>query len=106
MEGDPTNLESVVRSSRPAYLVVLTALMSLSALGSANLAQVDLFSGVRYDAGRDELAITMAYRGTNPDHTFSLKSGTCQTRPVAPNRNSPPKYSTVNRKTPPANHSK
>ena len=31
LEGDPTNLESVVRSSRPAYLVVPTALMSLSA---------------------------------------------------------------------------
>jgi hypothetical protein len=44
-----------------------------------NVAHGDTFSGVSYDAGHDELVVTMAYRGTNPDHTFSLKWGPCQT---------------------------
>jgi hypothetical protein len=44
-----------------------------------NVAHGDTFSGVSYDAGHDELVVTMAYRGTNPDHTFSLKWGPCET---------------------------
>ena len=42
-------------------------------------AQADTFGNVYYDPKADELVVTMAYRGTNPDHNFSLKWGECQT---------------------------
>jgi hypothetical protein len=32
----------------------------------------------RYDEETDELVVTLAYRGTNPDHTFSIEWGSCQ----------------------------
>jgi hypothetical protein len=41
-------------------------------------AQADNFGGVRYDRQRDQLIVTMIYRGTNPDHKFSLKWGPCE----------------------------
>jgi hypothetical protein len=60
-------------------LAVVAWLFSLSAAALFDVAHGDTFSGVSYDAGHDELVVTMAYRGTNPDHTFSLKWGPCQT---------------------------
>ena len=44
----------------------------------AHSAQADTFSRVTYDRGKDELVITMRYRGTNADHTFSLQWGHCK----------------------------
>jgi hypothetical protein len=41
-------------------------------------AWADNFAKVYYDASKDQLVVTMFYRGTNPDHTFSLKWGQCQ----------------------------
>jgi hypothetical protein len=40
--------------------------------------QADNFAKVYYSARKDQLVVTMAYRGRNPDHTFSLKWGQCQ----------------------------
>ena len=40
-------------------------------------ARADTFDNVRYDARRDELVATMIYRGTNPDHTFTLQWDVC-----------------------------
>jgi hypothetical protein len=40
-------------------------------------ALADNFARVYYDSNTGELVVTMRYRGTNPDHTFSLKWGTC-----------------------------
>jgi hypothetical protein len=62
-----------------ARLAVIAWVCSLSAGALFDVAHGDTFSGVSYDAGHDELVVTMAYRGTNPDHTFSLKWGPCQT---------------------------
>jgi hypothetical protein len=45
----------------------------------SNLAAADNFANVFYDAQTDELVVTMNYSGTNPDHTFSLQWGQCQT---------------------------
>lgn len=53
----------------------------LSAAGSALLilnAYADNFGRVRYDRQSDRLIVTMIYRGTNPNHNFSLKWGECQ----------------------------
>lgn len=41
-------------------------------------AQADNFSRVYYDAGTDRLVVTMRYRGTNPNHAFSLRWGQCK----------------------------
>jgi hypothetical protein len=46
----------------------------LAAFGTV---RADNFQSVRYDAARDELVIVVLYRGTNPDHEFSLKWGPC-----------------------------
>jgi hypothetical protein len=40
--------------------------------------RADNFANVYYDARKDQIVVTMVYRGTNPDHTFSLKWGQCK----------------------------
>jgi hypothetical protein len=54
---------------------------SLGAAASALLAlsaHADNFGRVRYDGQSDRLIVTMIYRGSNPNHAFSLKWGECQ----------------------------
>jgi hypothetical protein len=46
---------------------------------AAPVLYADTFSSASYDSNTDELVITMLYRGTNPDHRFSLQWGDCQT---------------------------
>jgi hypothetical protein len=41
-------------------------------------AQADTFGRVFYDRQNDQLVVTMRYRGTNPNHGFSLKWGRCR----------------------------
>jgi len=53
-------------------------LFALLAFMVAHSAQAENFSRVTYDGRKDELVITMRYRGTNPDHTFSLRRGHCK----------------------------
>jgi hypothetical protein len=62
-----------------ARLAVVVLLGSFATGAPFDVAHGDTFSGVSYDAEQDELVVTMAYRGTNPDHSFSLKWGPCQT---------------------------
>ena len=38
----------------------------------------DDFGRVYYDKKNDQLVVTMLYRGTNPNHNFSLKWGQCE----------------------------
>ena len=40
--------------------------------------KADNFTRVHYDRQTDRLVVTMVYRGTNPNHHFSLKWGECQ----------------------------
>jgi hypothetical protein len=54
-------------------------LLGLVALASTPTAQADNFARVHYDASNDELVIRMNYRGTNPDHAFTLQWGPCKT---------------------------
>ena len=51
---------------------------SLSVLAAPAL-YADEFSSVDYDPKTNELVVTMSYRGTNPDHQFSVQWGDCQT---------------------------
>ncbi len=52
-------------------------ILAASVIGSAPLALADNFGDVRYDKPNDRLIITMLYRGTNPNHNFSLNWGEC-----------------------------
>jgi hypothetical protein len=40
--------------------------------------RADNFAHVYYDVRKDRLVVTVYYRGTNPDHVFSLKWGQCR----------------------------
>lgn len=55
-----------------------TILFSLAAGMLANAARADNFANVYYDAGKDQVVVTLYYRGTNSDHTFTLKWGRCR----------------------------
>jgi hypothetical protein len=57
------------------HAIFLASAAGLSLLAPA--AHADSFSKVYYDAQTDQLVVVMRYRGTNPDHTFSLKWGKC-----------------------------
>lgn len=63
------------RAARPAASLLLAAIAA-STLSAP--ARADNFAEVHYSARKDQLVVTIAYRGTNPDHTFSLKWGPCQ----------------------------
>jgi hypothetical protein len=62
----------------------LSSLILLGLLGVvgpalfASPARADNFGRIRYDRQTDRLIVTMIYRGTNPNHKFSLKWGECQ----------------------------
>jgi hypothetical protein len=58
---------------RSSWVAASSFLLASSAL------QADSFSSAYYDSKRDELVVTMIYRGTNPDHEFSIQWGDCQT---------------------------
>lgn len=59
--------------------LVLAAIANLCAVASN--AHADILGNAYYDPRRDELVVTMFYRGTNSDHDFSLKWGTCHQSP-------------------------
>lgn len=54
-------------------------LLAAAATFFAASVQADNFGRIRYDRHTDRLIVTMVYRGTNPNHKFSLKWGECQT---------------------------
>jgi len=55
-----------------------TLVCGLALLPLATAVRADNFAGAYYDARRDQIVVTMTYRGSNPDHTFSLKWGQCK----------------------------
>jgi hypothetical protein len=62
------------------WVALLTALVALQSGAAATAAN---FQDARYDADEDELVVTLGYRGTNPDHTFSIEWGECKLDGVA-----------------------
>lgn len=57
---------------------VSVLLLALSVGLVSRMALADNFSNVHYDARGDQLIVTMLYRGTNPNHKFSLQWGPCK----------------------------
>jgi hypothetical protein len=62
--------------------IAMLGAVSMLAVGNAS---ADSFGRIAYDAKADQLILTMIYRGTNPDHEFSLKWGECKTLPDGSN---------------------
>lgn len=56
------------------------ALFLLAAGLSAPVCHAANFVSAAYDASKDELVVELSYRGTNPDHEFSLEWGECRAR--------------------------
>ena len=69
----------IPRASLHERLALMGVGVLLMAGGVVDVAHADTFSAVTYDAAHDELIVTMAYRGTNADHSFTLKWGICKT---------------------------
>src|SRR5579863_2762884 len=61
------------RSSKLALAASLAFIM----LVRPHAGHADNFQKVYYDPVTDELVIVVLYRGTNPDHQFTLKWGPC-----------------------------
>jgi len=57
------------------------AWLGVAAIFAFGSAAAEDFGRVAYDSTADQLVVTMLYRGTNPDHDFSLKWGECDTLP-------------------------
>ncbi len=62
------------RAARTAGLAIVAS------CGFAVAAHADAFGKVAYDPATDELVVTMHYRGTHPNHGFTLKWGRCRVR--------------------------
>lgn len=65
----------VRRRAQGAVGALLCGVLAEVPLGAV---RADNLANVYYDARTDELVVTMSYRGTNPDHQFSLKWGQCR----------------------------
>ena len=64
---------TVRRLLLPAALVPLACLLAVPRPAGA-----DNFGPSHYDPATDEIVITMLYGGTNANHTFTIKWGTCE----------------------------
>ena len=62
--------------SRGVRHVWVVAALSALATPAVN---ADAFSSAYYDKKTNELVVTMTFRGTNPDHQFSIQWDECQT---------------------------
>jgi hypothetical protein len=54
----------------PGLLLSITVMMVTDV-------RADAFGPVRYDAGKNQIIVTMIYDGTNPNHHFSIRWGRC-----------------------------
>lgn len=62
-----------------AHLALAGALALLAgAAAPSSTATASNFGSSYYDRATDELVVTILYGGTNPNHQFTLKWGTCE----------------------------
>jgi hypothetical protein len=60
-------------------------LPAIAAMVAFANASAENFGRISYDAAANQLVVTMLYRGTNPDHDFSLQWGECKMLPDGTN---------------------
>ena len=68
------------QTGKPGRRAVGVLLFGLAAGMTSEAGLADNFANVYYDARKDQLVVTMFYRGTNSDHMFSLQWGQCKKR--------------------------
>ena len=56
---------------------LIAALLAVGLAPVVPGADADSFGAARYDPTTDSLVVTILYGGTNPNHRFTLKWGTC-----------------------------
>ena len=56
----------------------LSMAVAVVALIGNGVATAGDFESVEYDSNSDQIIVTMAFDGTNPDHHFTLKWGPCR----------------------------
>jgi hypothetical protein len=66
------------QSAVPTRKVLCLLAGAAAALLVGRPADSDNFGKIYYDRNTDQLVVTMLYRGTNPNHKFTLKWGSCQ----------------------------
>ena len=68
------------RVSHMAQSVPRSCLLGLGLIAVLTMgtAAADTFSRAYYSAKKDQLVVTMSYRGTNPDHVFTVQWGECK----------------------------
>lgn len=66
-------LATVRRLLLPATLASFFCLLAVP-----HPAGADNFGPSHYDQATDQIVVTMLYGGTNPNHTFTIKWGTCE----------------------------
>ena len=59
------------RISLPVIILALT-------IASTTVAKADTFGPVRYDPTTNQILVIIHYRGTNPNHHFSIRWGHCR----------------------------
>lgn len=64
-----------------AHGTLFVSILGILASTLSSPVNADTFANVHYDARTDELVATMIYRGTNPNHTFSLQWDVCRGQP-------------------------
>jgi len=72
-----TKIENAAASRRLARSMFWLG-AAVAASFPAQTVFADNFSKVVYDKEANQLVVTMRYRGTNPNHNFSLKWGECR----------------------------
>ena len=62
------------RQSRDGIPAIILAL----AMATTTVAMADTFGPVHYDARTNQILVIIHYRGTNPNHHFSIQWGRCR----------------------------
>ncbi len=65
---------SAWQRNRISLLAILLALT----IATTTVAKADTFGPVHYDPKNNQLLVTIHYRGTNPNHHFSIQWGRCR----------------------------
>lgn len=62
-----------------AFRAILLSAIGMAMVAASPGVMADNFGSVRYDPADNQLVVVMIYRGTSPDHHFSVKWGRCRT---------------------------
>ncbi len=58
--------------------ISLLAIILAATIATTTVAKADTFGAVHYDPKTNQILVTIHYRGTNPNHHFSIQWGRCR----------------------------